>query len=65
MFQTKWGEDLDLQTAVIDQKKTIRQVGLLITQNNTIRGLRMIGDDGEFIVDQVWYDNTRSEWVMQ
>ena len=65
MFQTKFGEVMEPTVSIIDQNKVIHKIGLLVSPNNTIRGVRLEAEDGEFIVDHVWFENPRNEWVMQ
>ena len=65
VYQTKWGEDLPPRVTVVSQDKRINQIGILLGSNKTIRGLRLIAEDGEFLLDQVWLDDLNSEWVMQ
>ena len=65
MFETKWGNELVSSELVIDQSKVVRMVGLLLSNRNTIRGIRLLGEGGEILIDQVWLDKPTNKWVMQ
>ena len=65
MFQTKWGDQLISSEIMIDQNKPIRMIGLLLSNRNTIRGIRLLGESGEVLIDQVWLDMPTNKWVMR
>ena len=50
---------------MIDQNKPIRMIGLLLSNRNTIRGIRLLGESGEVLIDQVWLDMPTNKWVMR
>ena len=56
-FETKRGKKTETKTVLIDPKKAIHQISMLVSdQTMMLKGLRLIDSENECVLDETWGD---------
>lgn len=66
LFQTIEGMKRELESVSINTQKRIERVGVLIEDEQWIRGIRMVDTDGRKLVNSIWLPkiDKNHRWIM-